>query len=162
LSIVVSDTSPIRALAHLGHLEVLHLLFREVLIPPAVLAELELPRSRFAPLAIRSLSFICVQAPTDRTTTDRLLGRLHPGEAEAIALAIEVHADAILVDEAAGRAAAREFGLLPIGVLGTLLRARQRGLVGPLAPMLDSLQHELGFFISDDLRSEILMRAEET
>ncbi len=91
-----------------------------------------------------------------------MLGQLNLGEAEAIALAIEIHADAILVDEAARRAMARQMGLLPIGVLGTLLRAKERGLVGPLKPMLDSLQYELGFFISDDLRSEILRRAGET
>jgi predicted nucleic acid-binding protein len=52
-------------------------------------------------------------------------------------------------------------GLLPIGVLGTLLRAKERGLVGLLEPMLDRLQRELGFFISDELRSEILRRAGE-
>ena len=161
MSIIVSDTSPVRALAHLGHLEVLHSLFGEVLIPPAVVEELELPRPRFAPVAVRSLPYIRVQAPKNRSTIDQLRGLLNLGEAEAIALAIEIHADAILIDEAAGRAAARQFGIQTIGVLGTLLRAKELGLVGPLEPMLDRLQRELGFFISDALRSEILKRAEE-
>lgn len=161
MSIIVSDTSPIRVLAHLGHLEVLHLLFGEVLVPPAVVEELEQPRQRFAPVAVRSLPYICVQAPTDRSAIDQLLGQLNLGEAEAIVLAIEVHADAVLIDESAGRAVARQLGLLPIGVLGTLLRAKERGLVGLLGPMLDRLQRELGFFISEDLRSEILRRAGE-
>ena len=114
LSIIVSDTSPIRALAHLDHLEVLSLLFGEVFVPPAVVEELEQPRRRFAPIAVRSLPYIRVQAPTDRSVIDRLLGQLNLGEAEAIALAIEIHADAILVDEAARRTVARELGLLPM------------------------------------------------
>jgi hypothetical protein len=69
-------------------------------------------------------------APGNRLVVEELLSTLGPGEAEALALAVEVHAEAILIDEAAGRAIARERGLLPIGVLGILLRARQRRLIG--------------------------------
>ena len=41
--IVISDTSPIRALAHLDQLQLLYRIFQEVLIPPAVADELERP-----------------------------------------------------------------------------------------------------------------------
>jgi len=46
---------------------------------------------------------------------------------------------AVLIDEEAGRAAARRLGLLPLGVLGTLVRAKQRGLIDRVDPLVASL-----------------------
>ncbi len=54
----------------------------------------------------------------------------------------ELHAEAILIDEAAGRAVALQRGLQPICVLGTLLRAKERGLFREISPLLDRLQTE--------------------
>jgi len=161
LSIVVSDTSPIRALAHLGHLPLLEGLFREVLIPPTVVRELEQPRLRFKPVVVSGLRFVRVQSPTNRAMVDELMLGLGPGEAEALALAVEVRAEAILIDETAGRAAARQRGLLPLGALGILVRAKQRGLIHEVKPLLDRLQSELGFFVSSSLRTEILRQTGE-
>mgnify|MGYP001767929126 CR=1 FL=1 len=48
---------------------------------------------------------------------------LDGGESEAIALAIELSADLILIDERKGTEAARRLGLTTIGVLGVLLEA---------------------------------------
>jgi predicted nucleic acid-binding protein len=56
---------------------------------------------------------------------------------------------------------AKKLGLLPIGVLGILVRAKQRGLLAEVQPLLDRLRSELGFFISDRLRAEILRLAGE-
>jgi predicted nucleic acid-binding protein len=81
------------------HLGLLLAMFGEVLIPPAVLTELEQPRSRFPSLSIRDLPFVRVETPMNRAVVDELLVELDPGEAEALALAVEVHADAILIDE---------------------------------------------------------------
>lgn len=161
MSIVVSDTSPIRALAHLGYLNLLRELFGEVLVPPAVVSELEKPRSRFQPISLQELTYVRIQAPQNGEAVAELQATLGPGEAEALVLAVEVHADAILIDESAGRAEALRRGLAPLGVLGILLRARQRGLVTALQPLLDRLQNELGFFISPELRVMVLKQAGE-
>ena len=161
MAVVVSDTSPIRALSHLGRLEILAALFQEVVVPAAVAAELEQPRPRFAPVAVRGLPFVRVRSPQDRNAVDELRETLGPGEAEAIILAEELHAEAILIDEAAGRAVALQRGLRPIGVLGTLLRAKERGLIREISPLLDRLQNELGFFISSKLREDTLEQAGE-
>ena len=161
MSIVVSDTSPIRALAHLGYLDLLQKLFGEVLVPPAVASELQQPRSKFPPILLHDTAFVRIEAPRNRFSVEELRRTLGLGEAEALVLALEVHADAILIDESAGRAAARQRGLLPLGVLGILLRAKQKTLVGPLRPLLDRLQGELGFFISSSVRSEVLKSAGE-
>ena len=161
MAVVVSDTSPIRALSHLGRLEVLAALFQEIVVPTAVVVELEQPRPKFAPVAVRGLPFVCVRSPQDRDAVDALRETLGPGEAEAIILAEELHAEAILIDETAGRAVALRRGLRPIGVLGTLLRGKERGLIREISPLLDRLQNELGFFISSKLRDHTLRQAGE-
>jgi uncharacterized protein len=90
------------------------------------------------------------------------MATLDPGESEALALALELKSSAILIDEAAGREMARRLGLLPIGVLGTLVRAKQRGLISSVGALADRLKSELGFFISTPLRDEILRIAGES
>jgi predicted nucleic acid-binding protein len=56
-------------------------------------------------------------------------GHLDPGESEAIALAVEVHADVVLMDEQAGRQEAVRRGLRVAGTLSVLDEAEQAGLV---------------------------------
>jgi uncharacterized protein len=65
------------------------------------------------------------------------------------------------MDESAGRGAAREMKLTPLGTVGILLRAKERQLIELIAPFLDRLQSELGFFIKDSLREEFLRQAGE-
>jgi uncharacterized protein len=161
VAIVVSDTSPIRALSHLSRLDLLASLFQEVVVPAAVALELEQPRARFAPVILQGLPFVQIRSTMDRAGVVKLLELLGPGEAEAIVLAQELHAEAILIDETAGRTVALQRGLRPIGVLGTLLRAKERGLVSELSPLLDRLQTELGFFLSRKLRDDALRQAGE-
>ncbi len=48
-----------------------------------------------------------------------------------------------------------------MGVLGVLLNAKHRALIGAIKPELDKLRNELGFFISDRLYEELVARAGE-
>ena len=91
-----------------------------------------------------------------------LEAELDPGEAEALALAEEIRAEAVLIDEAAGRRVASRLGLPVLGTLGILLRAKQWGICGELRPLLDELQGELHFHISAGLRNDILHQAGES
>ncbi|MCL4201617.1 MAG: DUF3368 domain-containing protein [Pirellulaceae bacterium] len=162
MTIVVSDTSPIRALDFLDLLEVLPVLFDRVLIPPAVAAELVRTGGRFRLIDVNEYAFLRIHAAHDQSQVDRLLPLLDRGEAEAIVLAQEVAAEAILIDEADGRRVAQEtYGLRTIGTLGILLSAKQRGEVSAVRPLVDQLQDGLGFFISERLRQEVLRLAKE-
>jgi predicted nucleic acid-binding protein len=64
---------------------------------------------------------------------------LDPGEFAALVLAVEIHADAVLVDERVGHEFALKLGLRPLGVLGILLRAKSSGLLSEVRPALDNL-----------------------
>jgi predicted nucleic acid-binding protein len=156
MPIVVSDTSPLRALAHLGLLDLLKTMFGEVYVPPGVVAELQIPRRRFPALDLSGLASIRVQAPADAILVTELLRELDLGESQAIALALELEATTLLMDEAAGRGEAKRRGLNVTGVLGVLRDAKLTGLVPAVKPLIDGLINDLGFFVLDALRTQIL------
>jgi predicted nucleic acid-binding protein len=124
---VISDTSPINYLCLIEAIEVLPQIFDRVLIPPAVLAELKHPQ---APRAVSDWlgtlpAWVTIQAPASLQSG---MG-LDPGETEAISLALELKLPAILIDERAGRLAAEQRGIIPIGTLNILVSADQHGLL---------------------------------
>ena len=48
-----------------------------------------------------------------------------------------------------------------IGLLGLLVRARQRGLIPAVAPLLDALERDAGFWMTADLKRRVLEQAGE-
>jgi len=159
--IVVSDTSPIRALHHLNVLDVLGELFGRVLVPPTVAAELNRAAPRWRPVDVSNVSFVTIQAPRDQKRVTEFLDRLDLGEAEAIALALEQSIRPLLIDESVGRQIARSHGLIPVGTLGILQRAKSRGMIQAAVPLVDRLRNEINFFVSDELREEFRKRVAE-
>jgi predicted nucleic acid-binding protein len=101
VSLVISGTSPIRDFDHLNLLWVLERLYQTIIVPPAVANELANPGGSFKQIDTAQMSFMKITTPSDASTVAALLKKLDKGEAEAIALAVELHADAILIDEAA-------------------------------------------------------------
>ena len=127
MSVVVSDTSPLHYLILCGAETILPRLFRQVVIPPTVLRELQQPNT---PPLVRQWAaslptWIAVQTPK----TLNLALDVDAGEMEAICLAQEIHADAVLMDDRAGRNAAIHCGLAVVGTIGLLEQAAARGLI---------------------------------
>jgi hypothetical protein len=86
---------------------------------------------------------------------------LDRGEAETIALALELGADLVLLDERDGRYTAQRFGLRVVGVLGVLLEAKSKGLIKNIKPYLDMLRQQAGFYIRETLYQQMLILAGE-
>lgn len=86
---------------------------------------------------------------------------LDNGESEAIALAIELKIQNIIMDESDGRSKARALGLSTIGVIGVLLRAKRDARLESLKQALLALRQEAGFFIADELYQHLLIEVDE-
>lgn len=127
--IVVSDTSAITTLAAINHLTLLPLLYGQVIIPEAVYRELvDIDPPVPGTIEVQTVSWLEVQPVVNREVVERLQGdvRLDPGESEAIALALELEADLLLIDERRGRAEADRLGIKITGLLGILVEAKQK------------------------------------
>ncbi|QFS51768.1 DUF3368 domain-containing protein [Nostoc sphaeroides] len=124
---VVCNTSPITNLAAIAQLDLLRQVYSEIVIPVAVYDELTaLPNPVPGTLEVQTLSWIQVQRVVDQAQVVEFRRKVDRGEAEALALALEVSAERVLIDDAAGRAIALELGLTITGVLGVLLTAKKR------------------------------------
>jgi predicted nucleic acid-binding protein len=156
--IVVSDTSPLSNLEQIGRLRLLRDLYGQVVIPPAV--EIEI-RRRPEDHPAFDWSIVRVIRPANMSPVAEAVDDLDRGESEAIALAVELEADLLLIDEFAGREAARRLGLSVTGLLGVLLEAKRRGLVRSMRDEIDLLVNRTTFRISGAVRAEVLRRAGE-
>jgi predicted nucleic acid-binding protein len=113
--VVVSDTTAITSLLKIGRAVLLRDLFHRVVIPEAVRDEL-LKYHTTIP------DFIEVKAVVDRLAIQSLRRELGFGEAEAIILAEESGADALLIDEKLGRSIAERRGVRCLGLAGAPAR----------------------------------------
>jgi predicted nucleic acid-binding protein len=160
--IVVSDTSPLMNLAVVAHLHLLHQLYETVLIPDAVWHELTSLSSQHPEVTdVHTLAWLERQPVVSRAVVEALRAELDLGEAEAIALAVEKHADLLLIDERRGRQVAARMGLLSLGLLGMLLEAKHKGLLPEVKPVLDDLIAKAGFWVSRQLYTRVLQAAVE-
>jgi len=128
--IVVADSGPLHYLALINKSELLRVLYGEVLVPLAVVAELT---SENAPKLVSTwitnppdwLSFVSVGSDAAR----QINARLGLGEREALALARQRDATLILMDDAPARLEAKRLGFRITGTLGVLLAAAQENLI---------------------------------
>lgn len=160
MPLVIADASPPIALAEIGQLELLRLLFGAIVIPPAVHAEITSEPAHAGLQAAIAEGWITVQAPRNAALVRLLRQDLDPGEGEAIALAQEDAPTWIILDDLAARHKAEALGLPVIGTLGVLLKAKDLGHLQAIKPLLDHFQQS-GFRLSDELYARVLEQAGE-
>lgn len=158
--IIVSDSSPLISLARANYIFVLPKLFGAVIVPEAVMLEIQSAPEGAPEIDLRTQPWLKSLAVKDRQKLYSLEATLDRGEAEAIVLALELKADRLLVDERKARAKAQFLGVRVIGVLGILLQAKREGLIPKIAPALAALD-SAGIWIADELRNEALRSAGE-
>ena len=156
MSVVVTDTSPINYLVQIGQMELLAKLFGRVIVPQAVLEELQRPQApaKVSQWAADLPSWIDVRR-FDGPMPDFSLDK---GETEAIALALHLQVKAVLMDERKGRRVATEQGLTAIGTLTLLELGDARGLL-EYEPVLEKLR-ATNFHAGEKLLSASLERVQ--
>lgn len=160
--IVVSDTSPIINLAAVGRLELLPALFGKVIIPEKVFEEIVVTGQGLPGAEeIRTAPWVEVKAVSDKQKVKSLLTKIHPGEAEAIVLSLELHADVVILDDADARAIAQSLEVEFTGLLGVLLRAKKSALITAIRPVMDDLLNQTSFRISKSVYAQMLLLAGE-
>lgn len=138
--IVVSDTTAITHLARIGALTLIRQLYLTVYIPEAVYRELtehgeEVPGAK----EVCSNPWLKVKSVQNTERVEAHSAVLDPGESEAIALAQEINADLLIIDEKTGRAYAKSLGIEITGMIGILMIAKERKLITAIKPYLDRL-----------------------
>jgi predicted nucleic acid-binding protein len=127
--IIIADTSPINYLVLIGAIDILKELFGRIIIPQAVLGELQHEKT---PTAVKAWIAACPdwlevrQADLSFLTPQRGLG---DGEHEVIALAVELNADAVLMDDRDGTQEARRNNITVFGTFALLDKAAERAFL---------------------------------
>lgn len=165
MSNAVSDSSPLIHLAAIGRLLLLKDYYNSIIIPTAVWREVvEQGGDRKGAMEIKNArdeGWITVASPKNAPLIKALLQDLHEGEAESIALAIELQAGIIILDESEARHCAEQHGLPVIGIIGILMQAKADGKIKSMRAELERLHKTGNFWISKSLHQVILTTAGE-
>ncbi|MBI4505236.1 MAG: DUF3368 domain-containing protein [Chloroflexi bacterium] len=132
----VSNSSPLILFSRIHRLALLHALFDTILVPPAVHREVvDQSAQRPGAVEVAAAEWIQVRKLSGRRLAAALHATLGAGEAEAIALAVELRGRLpLLVDDRAARLHARARRLPMLGSAGIVVVAKERGLVPLVLP----------------------------
>lgn len=156
----VVNASPLILLAKIEHVHLLEELADQVIVPEAVLAEVNNgpirdPARRF--LAARPLQIVPVAPHPMIAAWD-----LGEGEAGVLGYATRHPGWKAIIDDGAARRCARALGIPHLGTLGVILRARQSGLIAAAVPLLRALRIE-GIRLDDAvIRAALAATSDET
>jgi predicted nucleic acid-binding protein len=149
-TVIISDTSALIALYDIGEMELLPKIFDEIWVTP----EVELEFNPTLP------DWISVKPVKNQALKNEFEKAVDPGEASAIALAIETPGSQLLLDDKQGRKLAAAHHLPIIGTLGLLIEAKKRGVILEVRPYLEKLD-AAEFWISEAVKKEVLKKAGE-
>ena len=127
----------------------------------AVAVELAVDVRDLGPFPVSAFGFLSVMAASDASQVLRFATSMDPGEAEAVALALELRADELLMDDVDARRVAEGLGLQPVGVLALLVRAKKRGEVAAVGPLITRLKSRIRFRASEALVRRVFSDAGE-
>lgn len=158
---IVVNTSPLLALAACAQLELLRRLHRRVVVPHAVITELERGHAQAKLLALETerpdwLEVAALISPPSPLLT----AYLDAGEAAVIALAVKQAIRRVVIDERRARMVARTMGLEVMGSIGILLRAKREGFIAEIKPSIEAMQAQ-GIRLSERLLEFALHEAGE-
>lgn len=160
--LIVVNASPLLALDACNQIDVLRSLYQRIVVPDEVDKELMVGQAR--PLLPGGLTaahrtWIEVLSPSHPPTA-ALLGKLDPGEAAVITLALELGATQVLIDERAAWNEAAHQGLIPVGSVSVILLAKRKGLITEVKPHLHEMRSK-GIYLSRRVINDAIVQAGE-
>lgn len=162
--VVISNTACMSALARIGELRILQQLFGEVIIPNAVLLELlELRTFGLDTSCFSKSDWLKTKEPHSSKLLAGLLSnqKIDIGEAFAIALAVELKANWLILDDLNARQIATGLQINITGLGGILIQAKKSELISHIKPLLDRCISEANFRLSLPVYDKILQLAGE-
>ena len=159
---IVSNTTPISNFLHLGRMEILKTIFKELHVPMAVHSEIEAYFSGdYQWQRCLDEGFIIRTEIQTSPKIKELMIHLHRGEAEALCLCIENNAKLCLLDDKDARIVAR-LNKIPIsGTLGVLMKAKKMGIIESVKDFMDQLRTEHHYWIDNAMYNKVLSSLNE-
>ena len=145
----VTNSTCLIALEQIDKLNLLKGVFSTIFAPPAVQIESGV-----------SVDWLFIESISNMAFVSALKTQIDEGEAQAIALAVELGNTIIILDDKKARRIAKQLDLHVIGTLGVILCAKREGLIPKVRPLLIALQ-QVGFYMTDELYNETLKIASE-
>lgn len=164
--LIICDTSPLFYLHQAGCLDVLATLYESVIVPPAVVMELEAGRKGgWDSPVIGGLPWIQITAVTATSLLPAIVD-LGAGEVEVIALGLEIKAASnsdvkLILDDQLARRIADLYKLSYTGTLGVIIKAKQRGLLRQSVQEIIHIMQERGMWLSQSVINSALKIADE-
>lgn len=154
--VVIADTTPLNYLVLIEEVEILPQLYGRVFIPLAVWEEFQRPETPDAVRAWVAQPPVWLEVRSLGRSPDPAFQSLGAGEREAIALAEELHADRLIMDERAARHVATQRNLVVIGTLGVLAEAADHALID-FSEAVARLE-QTSFYVSPEVLNPLLQR----
>ncbi len=161
MSCIIADSGPLIALAGVDLLHLPTAIYGRALVTRTVLDEVLFRPERVGAQCIEAAFASQLLITCDDPVLMPIIAdlRLDPGEASALALALEAEAT-VLLDEVRGRRAAQQLEIPVVGVCGLLLIAKRQSLVSAVRPLLQEIRHN-GYFLSETLMIQVAGLANE-
>lgn len=152
--IVISNATPIISLCSVEHDFILKNLFHHIVIPKAVdleLRALDRPGARFS-----DHKWVEVVSVTNEEVVQFLCKDIDIGEAETIALAKQLSANIVIIDENAGYQIAKLFDLPVVRTLSVLKLAKHKKIIDNVRPVVEQMVQK-GRWYSKDVIDKFLL-----
>ena len=146
---VVIDSTRLIALERIDQLALIPQIFPSVIAPPGV-------QSEFGVL----LNWLTIRPVKNRVVVEALKTQIDDGEAQVIALALELENVLLILDDKKARRVAQQLGLKVIGTIGVLIDAKRKGVIPAIAPLLTALE-KVNFRLTPALHYEALRLCDE-
>ena len=147
---IISDTSCFIILSKIGALELLQMVYGQIITTPDIADEFgeTLPE------------WVIIKEVVDKFKQKILELQIDKGESSAIALAIEMPDSTLILDDFKARKIAQQLGLTITGTIGVIVKAKLEGKIASITPYLEAIK-STNFRISAEIEQQALKEANE-